>query len=194
MLKHEPMNMNAKRSIQLLVDALLSIMKIKPFRRITIKELTSHAGVVRNTFYAHFNSKEEVLSYHIYKIFDEKYKEYSLENSIEDADFVPLYFEVWFEQLELLELLNEHDLLMTLNHLDYHFEIICSTYFLSNACELSDTATKYANPLYADGLASILKTWIRTGKKESSEELSAVYYELISSSDTSAKPRSSEVQ
>lgn len=179
MLKNEPMNMNAKRSIQLLVDALLNLMKTNPFRRITIKDLTTHAGVVRNTFYAHFNAKEDVLSYYIYQIFDKKYKEYSIKKPIQDEDFVSLYFEVWFEQLELLELLNEQDLLMTLNHLDIHFELICSTYFLSDECELSETAVKYVNPLYADGLASILKTWIRTGKQESAEELSTVFHELF---------------
>lgn len=61
MLKQAPINMNAQRSIDLIVEALLKLMAHKAFDKISISELTREAGVVRNTFYAHFETKEDVL-------------------------------------------------------------------------------------------------------------------------------------
>lgn len=61
--------MNSQRSINLLIETMIRLMKSKQFSDITITELTREAGLVRNTFYAHFESKEDVLSYHMYETF-----------------------------------------------------------------------------------------------------------------------------
>lgn len=42
--------------------ALLRLMKVKPFAKITIKELCEEAGVYRSTFYCHYANTEELLA------------------------------------------------------------------------------------------------------------------------------------
>ena len=41
--------------------ALMKLMAIKPFEKITISEITKNAGVSRTAFYRNYNSKEEVI-------------------------------------------------------------------------------------------------------------------------------------
>lgn len=48
-------------TIEALQIALLSLLKIKPLKRISISELTRLAGVSRNAFYRNFKSKEALL-------------------------------------------------------------------------------------------------------------------------------------
>ncbi len=179
MLKQAPINMNAKRSIALIVSTLLRLMEEKPFKDITISAITKHAGIVRNTFYAHFESKEDVLTYHIYTIFNDQFKAYAGDTEIDNAQFVPIYFNIWSKEVSLLQVLEKNDLLSLLNLMDTQFEYFCYTYFAADECDLSELGTKYANAVYADMLASILKRWIRSGMEETPEEMSAVFLELL---------------
>lgn len=45
----------------LLKNSLLNLIRTKPLRTITIKELCAQANVNRTTFYAHYDSTEEIL-------------------------------------------------------------------------------------------------------------------------------------
>lgn len=42
-------------------ESLLALMKEKPIAKITLSELCRHAGINRNTFYAHYSSPEALL-------------------------------------------------------------------------------------------------------------------------------------
>ena len=53
-------------------DALIELLKEKPISKISIEELTKKADVGRATFFRHFDSKEDLLSYRLVEI----YKEY----------------------------------------------------------------------------------------------------------------------
>lgn len=51
-----------ERSRELLLDALVSLLMERGYERLTIQNLLDRAGVGRATFYAHFQSKEDLLS------------------------------------------------------------------------------------------------------------------------------------
>lgn len=178
MLRNTPLNMNSIRSINLIISALLTLMDQKPYNKISISDITTKAGVVRSTFYAHFTTKEDVLSYHIFNIFNSKFESHHDSQKLKDSDFVKVYFKIWGEQIELLKLLQENDLLLILNQLDGHFELICKSHFSSNDTCLSEAAIKYSNAFYTDAMASVLKRWVKTGMKESIEEITDIFMEL----------------
>lgn len=48
---------------QILADSLKVLVKKKPVEKITIKEITDKAGVIRPTFYNHFQDKYELLEW-----------------------------------------------------------------------------------------------------------------------------------
>jgi AcrR family transcriptional regulator len=52
----------SQRSQDLLLDALVALMQERGYERLTIQNLLDRAGVGRATFYAHFDSKEQLLA------------------------------------------------------------------------------------------------------------------------------------
>ena len=60
---------NNSTTDQILADSLKALVLKKPVEKITIKEITDKAGVIRPTFYNHFQDKYELLEWIIYVIF-----------------------------------------------------------------------------------------------------------------------------
>ena len=177
MLKTKPINMNGRRSIQLLTDTMLELMKENRFEDISISHLTKEAGLARNTFYAHFETKEDLMSYYIFSLFEEGLKEALAE--LEPEDLALLYFRVWRENVAFLDMLKENDLLHLLNRFSEHFDVYCEEYQMYTECQVSDLAAPYINSIYADVLASIVKNWMKNDRKHTPEELNGVFKEVI---------------
>jgi len=57
-----PLDRRAQRSRDLILEALFALMLERGYERLTIQNLIDRAGVGRATFYAHFQSKEELLA------------------------------------------------------------------------------------------------------------------------------------
>lgn len=51
----------ARRTMQLLHEALFSLIEIKSFDKITVDDIVERAGVGRSTFYRHFETKEALI-------------------------------------------------------------------------------------------------------------------------------------
>jgi len=179
MLKHKPINMNSKRSINLIVDTMLRLLKDKKFSEITISELTKEAGVVRNTFYAHFECKEDVLMHHMFSTFSNRIELTMEDKTAHELDFALMYFDIWLENLEFLNILKNNKLLHFLSQFGDQFNLICEQTGMFDDCSVSVEAKDYANPLYADALASIVKQWMKTGQKETPVGLSRIFKEFI---------------
>ena len=56
-------NRNSHTTDQVLADSLKALVVQKPVEKITIKEITDKAGVIRPTFYNHFQDKYELLEW-----------------------------------------------------------------------------------------------------------------------------------
>jgi len=52
----------ARKSRDALGDALITLMREKPFEDITVQDVLDHAGVSRSTFYHHFRDKEDLFA------------------------------------------------------------------------------------------------------------------------------------
>lgn len=49
-----------KRTDKAITNALISLLKVKPFEKITIQDILDEAPVTRSTFYKHFHDKYEI--------------------------------------------------------------------------------------------------------------------------------------
>jgi probable dihydroxyacetone kinase regulator len=56
-------NQSRNTTDQVLADSLKALVLTKPVEKITIKEITDKAGVIRPTFYNHFQDKYELLEW-----------------------------------------------------------------------------------------------------------------------------------
>ena len=60
---HKQANKTATQSQHMIADALFSLMKRKPFRKITVTEICDEAAVGRKTFYRNFELREDVIDF-----------------------------------------------------------------------------------------------------------------------------------
>lgn len=67
-----------------IVDALLILMKQKPYSDISIGELTDKAGVNRSTYYRNFKSKEDIIKCFFINLMDGYLEETSPNTSMRD--------------------------------------------------------------------------------------------------------------
>ena len=64
-------NPQIRRTKKLLSDALIQLMKQKPFEKISIREIVKQADLSRSAFYTHYSSKEAILYEKVQEIGDE---------------------------------------------------------------------------------------------------------------------------
>jgi AcrR family transcriptional regulator len=60
----------SKRSQQALIDALIELMALKTYDSISIKEIVEKANVGRSTFYAHYQTKDDLVKSGFERILD----------------------------------------------------------------------------------------------------------------------------
>ena len=89
-----------------LKESLLSLMKDKPIAKIPPSELCRHAGINRNTFYAHFDSPEALLASIEKELYDELKQiiEPSLKNETISTLLTEI-FQVIYENRELCSII-----------------------------------------------------------------------------------------
>ena len=56
-------NQNKNTTNQILADSIKALVLTKPVEKITIKEITDRAGVIRPTFFNHIKEKYELLEW-----------------------------------------------------------------------------------------------------------------------------------
>jgi len=59
----EKKDLRVRRTYKLLSDALMTLMKEKPFEKISVMDICNTAMVHRATFYSHFEDKHQLLHY-----------------------------------------------------------------------------------------------------------------------------------
>ena len=98
------------RSKERIRDALLELLARKSFANISVAEITRQAGVARLTFYRNFETREEVLLYHLDKLFEECVDEIENDTASTLEDALAEVFSYWREQGEFTRLLTKNNL------------------------------------------------------------------------------------
>lgn len=106
----ERMTKQSEVSRELLAEALLLLMKKKEYTGITVKEIAEKAGVSRLTFYRNFDSREDILRWHIAQGFQQYLN--TVDRSAETGlkAVISLCFTFWGERSEEIRLFLRQDL------------------------------------------------------------------------------------
>lgn len=146
-------NPSAVRSQKWLAQSLLQLMEEKPYQKISIKEITEWSDLSRQTFYQLFDSKEEIIEYHLDYLFQqylEKIKSLKL-SSVEEL--ARLYF-VFFKQNErFIQQLIQNNLVSLL---DQKFKLYLNAVKEAIAPEQSIRFSNYATAFISSGLVGLL--------------------------------------
>ena len=97
-----------------IAKALFDLMSEKPYKEITITEVSERADLARRTFYRHFETIDDVLDY-ILETSSGQFAAFLSEQPETDMpSFVRVFFEYWQQHKGFLMLLQKHNLLFLL--------------------------------------------------------------------------------
>ena len=176
-------DLRVRRTRKWLQDALIGLMKEKPFQDIHITELTARAQVSRPAFYLHFRSKEELLLSHVDGIFDEFHAEVSREiarGNIDRKRFSIMLFHYWERYAETLQMViqaeNPDILLERLK--EYVGVVMKEVAAKSRKPAIDPRLQEYIVGFVAGGAYMLLTQWISNTTLFSAEQMGLLFYEL----------------
>ncbi|MCT4661528.1 MAG: TetR/AcrR family transcriptional regulator [Tissierellales bacterium] len=175
----------AKHSSERIFESLKLCMKEKNFQDITVKEVVERAEVARATFYRNFDRLEDVLRYELDTKFSELYdylKEYyKSEPDYFKSFFIVPFLKFWYADSAIVELLIMARQRKVLSEAFVSLlERGISEYYGDGEIEIDHFNYFLA---FRSGIAiNVLVEWIRTGKKETPEEVIKILSEQVSSS------------
>lgn len=158
-----PLNLN--RAQTYFINALLSIMKEKPYQNITVQELSEIAQYDRRTYYRYFNSKEDILRLYCSHILGEMALMMKRKNPLTFQSGIIAYFNFWEKYIPFLRLLQQNNLLHFLEDeqdelLYYHVGISVQPE-IPQQLESAPPISRYAFYFTSGGLWNTLVHWIK---------------------------------
>ena len=173
-----------RRTRALLRQALTELMQTKDARSITVQELTERADINRGTFYAHYKDVYDMIDKMQEELFEElsvlldQYDEEKLKGNLmpvltdvfrfveKNRDLLPIFLD---------REATEH-FLLGLNKIIFErcFSTWAGVYNLS-----TDRNSIYCLEFVVSGMVGLVQVWIKTGFRESPEQMSALTAALI---------------
>lgn len=151
-----------------IADALIQLLKTKPFDEITITQITDVAGVGRSTYYRNFTSKEDVLSYKLYILGLRWLLKERLSSDMDSEELLKKYCCFVYEIRDLLTLLYQNGQTNVL---------IYSLYKYLGPKEGEDKRVALRKSGLVFGGFGILYEWLKSGMEEEPDELAQLLIE-----------------
>ena len=174
---HPSSNPQAIRSKDRMIRGLLTLMEVELYPEITVTQICQEAEVSRQTFYRNFDSKEDILIYHLHCLLDTYLR------NLHTRDSRSLYAQSLFEHLpfshRLLTLLWRNHLFFLLREvlLDY-MEVVRQ--YIPFAQALDGPSRDYFSDFVIDTCLSVLSRWVENDFRESPKTLGRIITLLFS--------------
>ena len=175
-------DVRARRTRRWLQEALVALMREKPFRDIQVTSVCDRAEVSRAAFYLHFRSKEELLFSHVDSVFEAFHTELAGEVAAGRVDlrrFTTLLFEYWERYAPSLRLVIEADQQQALlERLRGHVEATMATLAARDRVEVDPRLHGYVVDFVAGGAYLLLTRWITSGMPTPADEMGELLFEM----------------
>ena len=172
----KPSGMQSKKWI---VESFFDLLSIKPLNSITISEITQNAEVDRRTFYRHFETKEEVISYYIHEEAKQCAEALRQNKSVDNFAIAITFFEACAEMEEMLLILYKQNLLhLFLVELNILFPKYQKQ--LANQEELQMGNREYILAYNIGGFWNLLIKWLEDGCKKTPEQMAVIVEQVFS--------------
>jgi AcrR family transcriptional regulator len=176
-------DLRSRRTRKWLQEALLMLMKEKPFREIQITEIADRAQVSRPAFYLHFHSKEELLLSHVDAVFEEFHTELSREIAAGNIDrkiFSIMLFKYWERYSETLRMVIEAETQQVLlERLRGYVDMIMAEMAARKRKGIPDPQYHdYVVDFVAGGAYMLLTKWVTNEMPYPAEQMGLLLFEL----------------
>jgi AcrR family transcriptional regulator len=182
-------DMRVQRSRRWLYEALLQLMKEKPYREIQITEIADRAQVARPTFYLHYHSKEDLLLSQVDVVFAEFLNELSdtiAKRNYDRQKYSILIFQYWERNAETLRMVIQADLHEAFRErLRKYFLLAITQLTNQNGKSKADEQIReFIIDFESGGAYQILTQWIARGMPYSAEQMGSLFYQLAAAGQT----------
>lgn len=154
-----------------IADALIQLMAVKEFEKITIQEITDRAKVGRATYFRHFSSKNDVITFKLVQLWSRWAHDHHLTEktkyAIENAN---IFFEFNDSIRDLHKIIYDARLQNTIYDAFYQIMVPPPT---------ADAIDLYKNRFLSYGLFGVLDEWIKRGYRESTQEMADIVTQKI---------------
>ena len=177
-------NRQTIRSRRMLQNALFDLLKEKPYKKVTVSNITKHANLARSTFYAHFDTKEELLESVLDEILDQFFEYLYKRDAInpdqeEDLEINIRFFKIWRENAETIKLLNVIDIdCLLIKKFKKYWQDHDANYLSAQLPNRNPALVKYITEYLAYSFVGLLRCWFADDMKHSPEILGNLLYEL----------------
>ncbi len=178
-------NQGRNTTDRVLADSLKELVLVKPVEKITIKEITDKAGVIRPTFYNHFQDKYELLEWIIRtEILEPVFP--LVKNGLTNQA-VLLVFTSMAREKELYSRLSRMDGPVTFEDIVVKCikDMLVETFAehaRSRSAKFPWMSVEMLAEYYARAICFSVKVWIRQGMSASPQEMADMYGYLMSHS------------
>ncbi|MGN1054374.1 MAG: TetR/AcrR family transcriptional regulator [Erysipelotrichaceae bacterium] len=148
-------------------EALLEILKHRPFESITVSEVVKKAGVSRASFYRNYLDLKQVINEYVERVFD---KQIGISANMKES--ICQMLQHYFEHREILLLLDKNKLLGIMNNTLYDTT-------LKEINQLNVFNNRYQPYFFAGAAAGFIRGWIEHGFEESPEVMADLFIKSL---------------
>jgi len=154
-----------------IADALLKLMDRKPYKKISITELTNVANVGRATYFRNFKSKEDVISFKLVICWKHWVEDHDIKEKSEFAlDNALTFFEYNYSIKDILVKVYKEGMEASLY--DSFSKIMVDS-------DSDDAFKVYKQRFYSYALFGLLDEWIKRNFKETPLEMSKILKSIV---------------
>ena len=175
-----------KREIdQLLADSFKELACQNPIEKITIKEITDRAGVIRTTFYNHFQDKYELLEWIINHDLIEPIKPF-IRSGLTTQAMTFLFINVEKEKefyMRVSRLEGQNSFYSISQHcIQSLLEEVCAEHSTRKQPKYEWLTPERLAQYYGQSMVFVMLEWIHSGMTISAEDLAELYQYMMSHS------------
>ena len=151
-----------------MATALLELMLEKDYTKISIGEIAKKAGVDRSSYYRHFNSKEDIISFFFDMVLRESLEGYTNLSSIDFTLYIHSIYTAFFnyrKEILIIHYANLSFLLLDVLSKRFQFSELATQFPLTKQYELS---------YIIGGIYNNLIFWMNRDMKETPDELTEI--------------------
>ncbi len=172
-----------ERSRRLLIDALLELMKDRPYSKISVAHIAEQSGVARPTFYLHFHSKDDLLIAYIDEMFEKFYSEvdeYITQRKDADPVIASIMFRQWSDNAVFARLLVQDDIeTLMLTQFKNYVSRVVERFMDAHGIQNKAGLLPYVVDYLAGASFMVITRWVREGFVETPEVMGELYASLV---------------
>ncbi len=177
------MDKRQQKSRKLIIDSFSKLLTKKSYNQITVQDIIEEANIGRSTFYAHFETKDELLNSMCNEIFEhifssflsaEKDHDFSNKNTLA-SKLTHLLYHLKENQSNIVNLLTGESSDIFMHYFKLYLSRLFSKYEIHQDNDIpSDFVINY----YVSSFGEAIKWWVNENMKSSPEKIVEYYFSL----------------